>query len=372
MYLQLKQYNTTIKYCKQKIKQDKMKTTAIICEFNPLHSGHKRLIDYAKTFSDKVICIMSGNFTQRGLPACCDKYSRAKHALLAGADLVVELPTVFATASAENFAYGGVAIANQLDADYLLFGSECGNIDEITNCAHLLLDEEINRQIANEVKTGVSYPKAVANAVNSSILDKPNNVLAVEYVKALVLSKSTIKPLTITREDNYNGEPSEYASSSSLRTGAELRTKYTYQYVITDIDDNIERKFGEAATSILSLKSPAELRNTEGVSEGIENRICAVDKSQGYEKMLEQIKTKRYTRLRLQRIILNAILNADKKDVMDAKNSAPAIKPLAVKTGATALLSKTNGEVDELTQRADRLFYSLTNTKPPLKLIKLD
>lgn len=349
-----------------------MKTTAIICEFNPLHSGHKRLIDYAKSLSDKVICIMSGNFTQRGLPACCDKYARAKHALLAGADLVVELPTVFATASAENFAYGGVAIANQLEADFLLFGSECGNIDSLTTCAKLLLDKEVNKQIADEVKKGVSYPKAVANAVNLPMLDKPNNVLAVEYIKALILSKSSITPITITREDNYNGTPNEYASSAALRANTELRKKYAYDYVTDDIDDYIERKFGEVATSILSLKTPTELNCIEGVNEGIENRVFAADKSQGYDIMLEQIKTKRYTRLRLQRIVLNAILNISKNDVIKAKNSALTIKPLAVKSNATSLLAKTNGEFDALTQRADRLFYSLTTAAPPQKLIKLD
>ena len=103
-----------------------MKIAAIICEFNPLHSGHKRLIDYAKSIAEHVVCIMSGNFTQRGLPACADKYSRAKHAVMSGADMVIELPTVFATASAQNFARGGVAIAHKIGADYLVFGSECG------------------------------------------------------------------------------------------------------------------------------------------------------------------------------------------------------------------------------------------------------
>lgn len=349
-----------------------MKITAIICEFNPLHTGHKKLIDYARTFSDKVICIMSGNFTQRGLPACCDKYLRAKHALLAGADLVVELPTIYATASAENFAYGGVSIANKLDVDYLLFGSECGNIDELTSCAKLLLSEEVNEQIANEVKKGVSYPKAVANAVNSPILEKPNNVLAVEYIKALITSKSTITPLTITREDNYNGEARQYASSGTLRNNSALRKTYTYEYVSQDIDDNIEAKFGAVATGILALKSAKELTEIEGVSEGIENRIFSADKSQGYDKMLEQIKTKRHTRLRLQRIILNTILNITKRDVTDAKQSDITIKPLAIKSDSTTLLSKTNGEVDELTQRADRLYYSMSRSTSPQKLIKID
>ena len=349
-----------------------MKTTAIICEFNPLHTGHKKLIDYAKAFSDIVICIMSGNFTQRGLPACCDKYRRAKHAILAGADLVVELPTVFATAAAENFAYGGVAISNELKVDYLLFGSECGDIEQLTDCANKLLNKDVNRQIADEIKKGVSYPKAVANALNSPILEKPNNILAIEYIKALVRSKSHITPITITREDNYNGEPIEFASSGAIRADKSLRQQYTFDYVIDDIDDVVENKFGEIATSIIALKTPDELLQIEGVSEGVENRIFTADKSHGYSEMLESIKTKRYTRLRLQRIILNAILNVTKDEVKAAKNSDIAIKALAVKANATTLLAKTNGITDELTQRADRLYYSISASVPPQKLVKVD
>ena len=142
-----------------------MTSTAIICELNPLHSGHKRLIDYAKTFSEKVICIMSGNFVQRGFPACCDKYSRATHAVKCGADLVVELPTVFATSSATDFALGGVMIANKLHADYLLFGSECGKISQLQNCVTMLDDKEVNATIRNLMNNGTSYPTAVAKAI---------------------------------------------------------------------------------------------------------------------------------------------------------------------------------------------------------------
>lgn len=349
-----------------------MKTTAIICEFNPLHSGHKKLIDYAKTFSVKVICIMSGNFTQRGLPACCDKYLRAKHALLAGADLVVELPTIFTTAAAENFAYGAISIANRLEVDYLLFGSECGDITKLTACARLLLDKATNEKIAAEVKKGTSYPKAVANVMESDILDKPNNVLAIEYLKALLTSNSAIEPITIKREDNYNGQPDKFASSGTLRTNPLLRSTYTYDYVISDIDDNIEAKFGQIATSLLSLKCAEELTNIEGISEGIENRIFSADKSHGYDEMLTQIKTKRYTRLRLQRIVLNTVLGITKEDVLNAKQAPANIKALAVKTGATSLLIKTNNEADEITKRADRLYYSLSQSVPPQKLVKID
>ena len=177
-----------------------MKLAAIICEFNPLHTGHKKLIDFAKTLADNVVCIMSGNFTQRGLPACADKYPRARHALLAGADLVVELPTVFATASAENFAFGGVAIAQKLGADCLVFGSECGDIDKLFSCLDIIEDCETNKLIQQEVSKGVSYPKAIASACGLDILDKPNNVLAIEYLKAIRRSNSTIAPFTLKRD----------------------------------------------------------------------------------------------------------------------------------------------------------------------------
>jgi len=348
-----------------------MKTTAIICEFNPLHSGHKMLIDYAKTFSDKVICIMSGNFTQRGMPACCDKYARARHAILSGADMVAELPVVFAAASAENFAYGATEIADIMEADYLLFGSECGDITELTQCAKLLSDKEINKKIASEIKNGVSYPKAVANAVNLPVLDKPNNVLGVEYIKALLAINSRVTPVTIKREDNYNGKPQQFASSGTLRENAELRKAFTYDYVIKDIDDNVEKRYGEVATAMLSVKSREEMSVIEGVSEGIENRIFSADKSHGYENMIEQIKTKRYTRLRLQRIILNTILNITTDDVYAAKHNAIAIRPLAIKSNSAALLTKTNEIADELTQKADRLYYALSVATPPKKLLKI-
>lgn len=348
-----------------------MKTTAIICEFNPLHSGHKKLIDYAKCISDRVICIMSGNFTQRGMPACCDKYLRATHAVKSGADLVVELPTIYATASAENFAYGGVAIADSLGVDSLLFGSECGDIDELRHCAKLLTDKDVNAKIARIMTTGTSYPTAVATAVGSDALNNPNNVLAVEYIRALQACKSSVLPVTIKRENNFNGEPTEYASSGYLRQNADDRDRYSYDFVIRDIDDAIENRFKEFAARAVSLLNAEQLAATEGVTEGLENRIFKADKSSGYDAMLEQIKTKRYTRMKLQRIILNAVLSVTKDAAVQSKNAQPRIRALAVHESAVTLLRNLDEETDELTRKADRLYYSLSASKPPQKLIKL-
>ena len=350
-----------------------MKLAAIICEFNPLHTGHKRLIDYAKTIADKVVCIMSGNFTQRGLPACADKYSRAKHAVLAGADIVVELPTVYATASAENFALGGVAIANSLGADCLVFGSECGNIEQLKQSINTINDADTNKRIQQEIKKGVSYPKAVALATGLELLSQPNNVLAIEYLKALQHTHSNITPFTLKREDNYNNnKPQEYASSNALRANKQIRDKYTFDYVIHDIDDNIEERYYQVVPTFLAVATREELEKVEGVTEGLHNRIFNADKTNGYEHLIEEIKTKRYTRLKLQRVILNYVLGITKDTVANYKDNQPATKILAVKSSAVALLQNIKNETDEITLRADRLYATLSGKTAPTKLVKID
>ena len=349
-----------------------MKLAAIICEFNPLHTGHKKLIDFAKTQADKVVCIMSGNFTQRGLPACADKYARARHALLAGADLVVELPTVFATASAENFAFGGVAIAERLNADCLVFGSECGDVSELNRCVDMLNDAEANARIRQEIEKGNSYPKAVALATGLDALDKPNNVLAIEYIKALRKLNSSITPITIKREDNCNESTAgEFASSMALRKDRTLRERYTFDFVAPDIDDGIEKKYYAIAPSFLAVASKEQLAKLEGVTEGIHNRIYNADKSQGLEQVLEQIKTKRYTRLKLQRIVLNCVLGITKETVEQYKKQPIQIKVLGVRIGNETMLEGIENETDDLTQKADRLYCTLSGKTPPSKLIKV-
>ena len=350
-----------------------MKLAAIICEFNPLHTGHKKLIDFAKEQADKVVCVMSGNFTQRGLPACADKYVRARHALKAGADLVVEIPTVYATASAENFAYGAVTIAEKLHADCLVFGSECGDVSELNRCVDALEDEEINTRIRKNLSKGMNYPKAVALAAGLTVLDKPNNVLAIEYLKALRKIDSKILPITLKRADNYNDNAaSEFASSMALRQNKALRDKYTFDFVTGDIDDGIEQKYSTVAPAFLALATKEELEKIEGVTEGIHNRIYAADKSQGLESILEQVKTKRYTRMKLQRIVLNCVLGITKNIAEECKTQTIKTRVLGVKIGNETILDGINDDTDEITQKADRLYYALSGKTPPTKLLKVE
>ena len=153
-----------------------MKFTAIICEHNPLSLGHIKILSEAKKLGNPIICIMSGNFVQRGEPAILDKYTRASHTIMAGADVVIELPTIFALSSAPDFAFGAVNILNSLNnVEYLLFGSECGNINELTKVAENLLLEnnQTKEKIKENLKSGKSFASSVIN--EHPILQKPNN-----------------------------------------------------------------------------------------------------------------------------------------------------------------------------------------------------
>ncbi len=349
-----------------------MKISAVICEFNPIHTGHKRLLDYAKSVSDKVVCIMSGNFVQRGMPACADKYDRARHALLCGADLVVELPTIFATASAQDFAYGGVKIASQLGANYLVFGSECGEIAGLQRVANMLNEDTINVKIQAYLEQGYSYPKAVSLAVGDPILESPNNTLAIEYLRAIAKINKKIRPLTIKRENNYNGEGVEFASSSALRKKKTARDKFTFDFVLSDIDDDVEQKYCQFVCHFLAMKSAKDIEDIAGISEGIHHKIVKADKHLGYDAMIEQIKSKRYTRAKLQRILLNCVLSICEDDMLFAMNNDIETKVLAVKNSATTLLQQCNNQTDYFTEIADKLYLSFSGKKPPQKLQKLD
>ena len=187
-----------------------MKTVGLITEYNPFHNGHAYHIEKAKmlTGADRVIVVMSGDFVQRGAPAVMPKHLRAESALLSGASLIIELPVCFATGSAEYFAQGAISLLNQLGCiDSICFGSECGDLHLLKEIAQLLADEPIEYQAAlkQALKEGASFPAARQEALNiysdkySEILASPNNILGIEYLKALAKIHSKIEPFTIKR-----------------------------------------------------------------------------------------------------------------------------------------------------------------------------
>lgn len=218
-----------------------MKVAGIIAEFNPLHNGHKYLMEQTRlqTGADYIVIIMSGDFVQRGTPAIFDKYVRTRMALQAGADLVIELPVCYATASAEFFAQGAVTLLNNLGiVDILSFGSECGDVALLKNAALLLHEESEAYQLALRVqlKKGLSFPAARLEALKLSadpqrilditkVLSSPNNILGIEYCKALLSLKSSIEPYTIKRLGaGYHEETildSSFSSATAIRQSLE-------------------------------------------------------------------------------------------------------------------------------------------------------
>ena len=206
----------------------------IIAEYNPFHNGHLYHLNKAKkaTNSEYTVAVISGNFTQRGDSSVVDKWTKAEMALENGIDLVIELPTVYATSSSENFAMGAIKILNSLGiVDYISFGSESCEIDVLNNISTVLYDEpkEFTSLLSHELSKGISFPKARENALlmylnniqkYSNILNKPNNILAIEYLKALKRTKSHIIPHSVKREKVYYNSQciiDEYASSTGIR-----------------------------------------------------------------------------------------------------------------------------------------------------------
>ncbi len=210
-----------------------MKITGIIAEYNPFHNGHKYHLDQARemTGADFLIVVMSGNFMQRGTPAIIDKYTRTEMALRNGADLVLELPVYYATGSAEYFASGSVGLLDKLGVvDSLCFGSECNDISRLSNIATLLLEEPLNykERLRSYLRMGLSFPSARDKVFSecypedASIMNMPNNILAIEYIKALFKRKSPIIPYSIGRQGSgYNelqlNSQGNFSSATAIR-----------------------------------------------------------------------------------------------------------------------------------------------------------
>lgn len=305
-----------------------MNITGIITEYNIFHNGHKYQIDEIKKHSDAVVAVMSGSFVQRGDVAITDKWSRAKMALLGGADLVIELPVCYALNAAPNFATGGINILNALGViDNICFGSESGSIDELIAAAELLENEnsEISEKIKKYVMGGMSYPNALTKAyyalIPSDILSEPNNILATEYIRALIRSDSKIKPMTVKRHKAGYHDKNLYqniASASKLREMKRNNENINdfIPYKLEDINCDIPYDISNLDSAIISklrIMTAEELQNISEVTEGIENRILSsANTSYSFKTLVESVKNKRYTTSKIRRMIISALIGFTK------------------------------------------------------------
>ncbi len=299
-----------------------MSVIGIVCEFNPFHNGHKYLIDSVKQQGDVVVCVMSGNIVQRGEPAIFPKDIRVKAALMNGADIVLELPFLYATASAETFAYNAVKILDSFGCDKITFGTENTTIEKLNRIVDVLSNEKFDYELRKHLDLGVSYPTARQNALNSIVNDcdisLPNNILAVEYLKAIKKLNSKIVPICINRVGaDYNDDfaINNFASATHIRSliyEGKSFEKFVPENIVDLYNDLIEKgdftskeKYNLASLSLLRSKIYENSENIGNMAEGLENRIDdAVRNSICLDEIYDKAKTKRYTHSRIRRAVL--------------------------------------------------------------------
>lgn len=301
-----------------------MKIAAIISEYNPFHYGHKYLIDKARKELevDKIIVIMSGDFTQRGEPSILPKELRTRHALTNGADLVLLLPNPYATGSADLFAYGAISILNSLNCiDYLVFGSECGDVNKLKECAVASIERD--SEISRLLQEGYTYAKARATlfGADDPTVSSPNNVLGIEYIRSLILLNSNIVPVTFTREgqsyDDCSMISDSYLSAKSVRKAAlskdldevsDFIPGNVYKALLENTLVTKEMFYDELFYACLINKD--HLEDFLDVSKPLANRINNnIFESRSWNDLINRINAKNYTETRLNRALLHILLN---------------------------------------------------------------
>ncbi len=328
-----------------------MKVSGIVVEYNPFHNGHKYHIEQTRkiTGSDYVIAVMSGDYTQRGVPAITDKYLRTQMALLNGVDLVLELPLYYSVGSAEYFSMGAVSLMDKLGiVDSLCFGSECGNIETLSNIASVLIEEPpVYRSILqDELKKGLSYPKARSSALSDFFSDSPecvqalstpNNILGIEYMKALIKRNSSIRPYTMKRQGaGYHDallvpEASDSPKSSASAIRLSVDTPEGLMSIKNHVPENVyhllhnyyHKEFPIRSDDFsLLLKYKLLLDSTEGYDQYIDIHPDLSDKIKkclndyhSYEQFCEILKSKDLTYSRISRGLIHILLNLNNNDL---------------------------------------------------------
>ena len=356
------------------------KVVGIIAEYNPFHNGHSYHIQNTKaqTGADFVVAVMTGNFTQRGNTSVINKWEKAKMALNGDADLVIELPTIYSVSSAENFANGAVKILNELGiVDTISFGMEANDVSTLNNIANVLVNEspEYKTILEHELGKGNSFPKARENALMmylndikryANVVKGSNNILAIEYLKALKKQKSSIVPFGVKREKVYYNSTKiidEYASATGIRNlllhnqleeVRKVMPSKSYSILLNNLRQGTYVldiiAYNDEIIYKLRSMTVKQIANLPDVSEGLEYLIKEVsNKTNNLIELINGIKSKRYTQTRIQRILLYALLGITKKDMEMSKKITPYIRVLGCSEKGKILLSQINSKAKVIT-----------------------
>ncbi|GIN91479.1 nucleotidyltransferase [Siminovitchia terrae] len=352
-----------------------MKSVGIVAEYNPFHNGHLYHLSQSKEVSksEVAIVVMSGNFLQRGEPAIVSKWARTKMALLAGADIVIELPYAFAVQKAETFALGSVYLLDALKCSSICFGSESGSIDPFLHTMELLKEQEdlYNQKIKSYIKEGVSYPKALSLAFSdleknkdSVDLSMPNNILGYHYISAADKLNSSMQFFTIKRNTAEHNDQTIHddriASATSIRklireegnlnrmrpyvpesTFAEMNVYYNTYGHFHDWED-----YWPYLQYRLITMGEEELNQMYDIEEGLPYRLQkAAQTAENFQSFMELIKTKRYTWTRLQRICTHALTNTSKADIKSVGETPGYIRLLGMSANGREYLNKVKKDL---------------------------
>ena len=348
-----------------------MKVAGIVCEYNPMHKGHMYHIEQTrKSGATHIVCVMSGNFVQRGECAFLDKWSRADIAVHNGADLVVELPTPWSMGSAPDFAFGAISILSSLGIDILSFGSETEDV-ELLKKAAFLSEEKLSPLIKASLDKGLSYPSALKNAVEAiygkkeaEVISSPNSTLGIEYIKALSRLSCAAEILAVKRKGSAHDSGSlteEFVSASALRNAADLnRIKPfipAYEYNILSklyaggfapvIMENGERAVLSAIRGMSAEETAKYTDDKRGLSERI---YKAVRVSDSLEALYETVKTKNVTMAKIRRTLLRAYLGIPFEF---SEEKPPYIKVLASNKKGLEILKNYSGDIPVITKHSD-------------------
>ena len=348
-----------------------MEKIGIICEYNPFHNGHLYHVNKIKELypNSLIILVLSGYFTERGDISLISKYNKVNIALMFGVDIVLELPTLYSIHSADYFANFAINILNEIGVKKIIFGSESQNIEKLKQAAQKQIDEDFQNKIKKALQTGVNYPTALSHILNEDYAS--NDILGIAYIKAIITNNYKIEVETIKRTNSFNDIKLDdrIVSAENIRNKLNNNgdiTKYIPEYNLAFINKiNYDKLFELLKYRIITEQ---DLSIYLGVDEGIENKIKKeIDKSSSLYELINNIKSKRYTYVRIKRMLIHILLGIKKTDMQEKneyirilgfnKRGQNYLKTLS----NDKLVYKYNNRIRKIEINASKVYYMLTN-----------